>query len=122
MSALGYAAAVLSALFNGSFTTPYKLKQVADCNLHPIFFMLYVSCGVFLSGWLCIPFLPYNGEIVDDDDAGTGIVFHYCGFIAGAILVVAFSATFQAIDVSTFAAYEFSDEYFLTKSILVNNR
>lgn len=101
MSFLGYIAAILSAVFNGSFATPYKFQSVAACNLHPILFMLYVSAGVFMSGWLVVPILQYNDKIVDDDKAATSIEFHYCGFIAGAILVLALSATFQAIDVST---------------------
>ena len=102
MSGLGYVAAVLSAVFNGSFTTPYKYKRVAACSLHPILFMLYVSTGVFVSSWAILPFLRFNDRVVDDDDAGTTFVFHYCGVAAGAILVLAFSATFQAIDVSNF--------------------
>mmetsp|Transcript_9226 Transcript_9226/g.13894 ORF Transcript_9226/g.13894 Transcript_9226/m.13894 type:complete len:347 (+) Transcript_9226:44-1084(+) len=97
MSALGYIAAGLSAVFNGSFTSPYKFESVAKYNLHPILFTQYVSIGVFLSSLLVIPFLYLNKEVVDDDDAGTVFSFSWLGVIAGLLLVVALGASFQAI-------------------------
>lgn len=57
MVLVGYIAAVLSAVFNGSFTSPYKIERVAKFNLHPILFTQYVSTGAFLSSLLVIPFL-----------------------------------------------------------------
>jgi glucose uptake protein GlcU len=95
---VGYVAAGLAAVFNGSFTSPYKIERVAKLNLHPILFTLYVCCGVFLSSLLVIPFLDQNEKIVDDDEAGTSIVFSYFGVIAGLLLVVALAASFLAID------------------------
>ena len=97
MAEVGYIAAVLSAVFNGSFTTPYKLRFVADYKLHPILFMLYVSTGVFLSSWLIIPILPYNDNIIDDDEIGTSFAFTPFGLLAGCLLVIALSSTFLAI-------------------------
>jgi hypothetical protein len=63
MGVVGYIAAVLSAIFNGSFAAVFKTDRVAAANLDPLLFQLYVSCGVFLSSWLVIPFLKYNTDI-----------------------------------------------------------
>jgi multidrug transporter EmrE-like cation transporter len=104
MVLVGYIAAVLSAVFNGSFTSPYKIERVAKFNLHPILFTQYVSIGAFLSSMLVIPFLPYNKYVtkVDDDDVddrvATDFVFSWLGVVAGALLVVALGASFLAIE------------------------
>lgn len=104
MVLVGYIAAVLSAVFNGSFTSPYKIERVAKFNLHPILFTQYVSIGAFLSSLLVIPFLPYNKYVTkfDDDDVddrvATDFVFSWLGLIAGALLVVALGASFLAIE------------------------
>lgn len=94
----GYVAAGLSAIFNGSFTSPYKMKSVADLNLHPILFTQYVSIGVFLSSLLIIPALKYNDKIEDDDEIGTSFSLSYLGIIAGCLLVIALGASFLAIE------------------------
>lgn len=94
----GYVAAGLSALFNGSFTSPYKMKSVADLNLHPILFTQYVSIGVFLSSLLIIPFLSYNDKVEDDDEVGTKFSMSYLGIIAGFLLVIALGCSFLAIE------------------------
>lgn len=104
MVLVGYIAAVLSAVFNGSFTSPYKIERVAKFNLHPILFTQYVSIGAFLSSLLVIPFLPYNRYVTkfDDDETddreATDFVFSWLGLIAGALLVVALGASFLAIE------------------------
>jgi glucose uptake protein GlcU len=94
----GYIAAGLAALFNGSFTSPYKMKRVADLNLHPILFTQYVSIGVFLSSLLVIPFLSFNDKVEDDDEVGTKFSLSYLGIIAGFLLVVALGCSFLAIE------------------------
>lgn len=98
MAAAGYVAAGLSALFNGSFTSPYKMKSVADLNLHPILFTQYVSLGVFLSSLLIIPFLSYNDQVEDDDEVGTKFSLSYLGLVAGCLLVMALGCSFLAIE------------------------
>jgi multidrug transporter EmrE-like cation transporter len=98
MAVAGYIAAGLSALFNGSFTSPYKMKSVADLNLHPILFTQYVSLGVFLSSLLVIPFLSFNDKVEDDDEVGTKFSFSYLGLIAGCLLVMALGCSFLAIE------------------------
>lgn len=95
---VGYIAAGLSALFNGSFTSPYKMKSVADLNLHPILFTQYVSLGVFGSSMLIIPFLSFNDQLADDDEVGTTFSFSYLGIIAGILLVLALGCSFLAIE------------------------
>lgn len=104
MVLVGYIAAVLSAVFNGSFTSPYKIERVAKFNLHPILFTQYVSIGAFVSSLLVIPFLPYNRYVTkfDDDDVddrvATDFVFSWLGVVAGSLLVVALGASFLAIE------------------------
>ena len=104
MVLVGYVAAVLSAVFNGSFTSPYKIERVAKFNLHPILFTQYVSIGAFLSSLLVIPFLPYNKYVTkfDDDEVddreATEFVFSWLGLIAGTLLVIALGASFLAIE------------------------
>jgi glucose uptake protein GlcU len=98
MAVAGYIAAGLSALFNGSFTSPYKMKSVVDLNLHPILFTQYVSLGVFLSSLLIIPFLSYNDKVEDDDEVGTKFSLSYLGLIAGCLLVMALGCSFLAIE------------------------
>jgi glucose uptake protein GlcU len=94
----GYVAAGLAALFNGSFTSPYKMKSVADLNLHPILFTQYVSIGVFLSSLLIIPFLSYNDKVEDDEEVGTKFSLSFLGIIAGFLLVAALGCSFLAIE------------------------
>ena len=59
-SAVGFACAVASALFNGSFTSAFKIPSVDAVDLHPVWFTVYVAGGVFLSSWLALPFLKHN--------------------------------------------------------------
>eukprot|EP00551_Chaetoceros_affinis_P010538 CAMPEP_0203668180 /NCGR_PEP_ID=MMETSP0090-20130426/4873_1 /ASSEMBLY_ACC=CAM_ASM_001088 /TAXON_ID=426623 /ORGANISM="Chaetoceros affinis, Strain CCMP159" /LENGTH=332 /DNA_ID=CAMNT_0050532549 /DNA_START=82 /DNA_END=1077 /DNA_ORIENTATION=+ len=88
---LGIIYAIASAIFNGSFTTLFKTRRMVDLSIHPIIFQLYVSCGVFLSSWLVIPFVHMNRE-------GGGF-FSFCmGLLAGALFIFAVYASFQAID------------------------
>jgi len=82
----GYIAASLSAVFNGSFASLFKFDSVAKKKLHPMYFQLYVSSGVFFSSILSIPLLHFNND-VSDDNAGTSFVFSYLGIIAGSLLV-----------------------------------
>lgn len=104
MALVGYLAAVLSAVFNGSFTSPYKIESVAQYDLHPILFTQYVSIGAFLSSLLIIPLLPYNKYITSfddddvEDDVATKFVLSWLGLIAGALLVIALGASFLAIE------------------------
>ena len=63
MSGLGYIAAALSAVFNGSFCAIFKFEKVASLNLDPFWFQLYVTCGVTLSCFLLCAFLPLNPHI-----------------------------------------------------------
>ena len=48
---------------------------------------------------MVVAFLPFNDQVADDDEAGKALVFSLHGILAGTILVIAFSATFLAIEV-----------------------
>lgn len=98
MSALGFALASFSAVFNGSFASAFKLPKVAAAGLDPLLFQLYVSLGVFLSSFLVIPFLSYNAAITGNDAAGTALVFEPLGLAAGGLFVLAISFSFVAVD------------------------
>ena len=47
--AVGYLVALGSALANGSFCVPSKLRSVADADAHPAAFTLYCALGVLAS-------------------------------------------------------------------------
>lgn len=89
---LGITLAVISAIFNGSFTILFKTTHMVNLSINPIIFQLYVSWGVFLSSWFVLPFvLNENKESFLDS-------FSAMGIIAGGLFVLAISASFQAID------------------------
>jgi glucose uptake protein GlcU len=90
---LGFVYAVISAIFNGSFTSPFKGLDTA-----PIVFQLYFSIGVFISSLFVLPFLRYNDNILDDDGIGTSFEFTGLGMVAGIICVIAVWASFHAVD------------------------
>jgi len=94
----GLVLAALSAVFNGSFASVFKLPSVAACELDPLLFQLYVSFGAFLSSLLVLPFLQYNPTVAVDVDAGTNIVFDPLGLLAGGLFVLAITFSFQAVD------------------------
>eukprot|EP00471_Norrisiella_sphaerica_P014249 CAMPEP_0184495232 /NCGR_PEP_ID=MMETSP0113_2-20130426/30731_1 /TAXON_ID=91329 /ORGANISM="Norrisiella sphaerica, Strain BC52" /LENGTH=352 /DNA_ID=CAMNT_0026881329 /DNA_START=1 /DNA_END=1059 /DNA_ORIENTATION=- len=96
--AVGYIVAVLSAVFNGSFPAAFKIPMVARCDLHPMLFQLYVSFGVFLSSWLVLPFMEFNGTLTGADGKHTpAFPFPYLGVIAGMIFVLSVVFSFAAI-------------------------
>mmetsp|Transcript_16073 Transcript_16073/g.28883 ORF Transcript_16073/g.28883 Transcript_16073/m.28883 type:complete len:348 (+) Transcript_16073:116-1159(+) len=98
MAFVGYVVAILSAVFNGSFPVPFKLEQVAKCQLHPLLFQLYVSFGVFLSSWLALAFLPYNGSLTGADSANTpDFPFPPLALVAGGLFVLSIVFSFAAI-------------------------
>eukprot|EP00854_Cymbomonas_tetramitiformis_P001003 gene1003-1527_t len=97
MPYLGYIAAIASAMFNGSFAAIFKFDAVADAELHPVLFQQYVCAGVFLSSWLTIPFLYLNPEVALDSDAPTTFSFSPLGLIAGALLTIALTFSFVAV-------------------------
>ncbi len=86
---LGIVYAITSAIFNGSFTTLFKTRRMVDLSISPIIFQLYVSCGVFVSSWFVVPFIPMERE--------DGLSF-CMGLIAGALFVFSVFASFQAVD------------------------
>jgi len=98
MSAAGFIAAVLSAVFNGSFASVFKTERVERVQLHPLLFQLYVSIGVFLSSMLTLPFVIFNRDFVDDNDVGTSITFTWLGLVAGTLFVLAITFSFSAIE------------------------
>lgn len=93
----GFGFAILSAIFNGCYAVPFKLKRVADLKIQPIVFQLYVSLGVFLSGWCVVPFLQYNDVIARDSSAGKTMCFSLLGALGGALFVVSIAGSFYAI-------------------------
>jgi len=99
---IGIFCAIISAFFNGTFTAPFKRKEMTELGIHPMVFQLYCSVGVFLSSWLVLPFLRYNPDLAGDDgnngDFGDDFAFSFFGFLGGALFVVATSAGFIAID------------------------
>ena len=96
-AAIGFCTAILSAIFNGSFASLFKFVKMQNLNIHPMVFMLYVSCGVFLSSWLVVPFFQFNQEVADDD-AGTSMTFSGLGFVGGILFVIAIAASFKAVE------------------------
>lgn len=92
-STTGTLLAIASAFFNGSFSVLFKTKRMVDLSIHPIIFQLYVSWGVFLSSLFVLPFAAY-----DDKELSFLQNFSLGGISAGALLVVAISASFKAID------------------------
>lgn len=97
MEGIGFILAALSAVFNGSFASVFKLPKVAAAGLDPILFQLYVSMGVFLSSFIAIPFFVYNVELTGSAAAGTTFVFEPLGLAAGALFVLAISFSFAAV-------------------------
>jgi hypothetical protein len=97
MGADGYLTAALSAVFNGSFAAPFKFKNVAEVDLHPVYFQLYVSIGVFITCFLFAAFLPFNRSITDSEDAGTDFTFVPLGFPCGVLFVLSILFSFLAI-------------------------
>uniref|UniRef100_A0A0G4HNV1 EamA domain-containing protein n=1 Tax=Chromera velia CCMP2878 TaxID=1169474 RepID=A0A0G4HNV1_9ALVE len=95
--ATGLVAAVLSAVFNGSFPSLSKVPALKDLHVDEILFSTYVSMGVFLSSVIALAFLPLNSHIVNDEGAGTVLRFEPFGLLAGAILVGAFTFSFLAV-------------------------
>lgn len=92
--AVGLLCAVLSAVFNGSFTVPFKAAAASShsdqrrnsLEVHPIVFTLYVSVGVFLSSMIMVaPFLP-------------AISINIPSILAGFLFVLGVSASFHAVD------------------------
>ena len=94
----GFALAVASAVFNGTFVAPFKTKRVSDLKLRPIIFQLYVACGVFASSWLALPFLQYNHIVADCPDAGTTLEFSLLGMLGGGLFIVSIVASFNAVE------------------------
>mmetsp|Transcript_21549 Transcript_21549/g.32721 ORF Transcript_21549/g.32721 Transcript_21549/m.32721 type:complete len:368 (+) Transcript_21549:83-1186(+) len=93
----GLICAVGSALFNGSFTVPFKARRdkndeserssaKAEGLVHPIVFTLYVSTGVFLSSWAVAPFANEAPKI------------SLLGILAGWIFVLGVAASFVAVE------------------------
>lgn len=80
----GFTAAVLSAVFNGSFAAFAKLHAVRASGVDPVIFNAYCCAGVAFSSWAAIPFLPHVG--ID----GWGI-------LAGSLFVLAVLFSFLAI-------------------------
>ena len=60
MSFVGMAAAVGSAVFNGSFIVPSKAEALKRFKVHPMVFQLYSALGVFISSMLVIPLYVYQ--------------------------------------------------------------
>eukprot|EP00466_Bigelowiella_natans_P000257 jgi/Bigna1/66196/fgenesh1_pg.1_\ len=76
----------------------YGKSEVQRCDLHPMLFQLYVSVGVFLSSWLVLPFMQFNGDLTDADGKNTpAFPFPWLGLIAGMIFVVSILFSFAAI-------------------------
>jgi len=97
MLAIGILCAIGSAFFNGSYTSLFKTEGMARLDIHPITFQLYVCGGIFVSSWFVIPFFGYNDAIVDTGTTVDHFQFSGAGMIAGALFVIAASASFLAV-------------------------
>jgi hypothetical protein len=53
-----YLGALLAIIAWGTFTVPSKAPSVVSCDLHPLWFQLYVSVGVSASSLLLLPLRP----------------------------------------------------------------
>lgn len=90
MSAIG------SAVFNGSWTGPFKACD--HLRVHPSIFTVYASTGVFLSSWLVLPLFQYNDDFFADDGSGTKFDFSPLGTVAGFLFVAAALCVFNAVN------------------------
>ena len=117
---VGLLCAAGSAVFNGSFTVPFKLQTTINNNgggggggdsngeestaaavattatkFHPIVFTLYVSAGVFFSSWLFTTLLLFfwnpNNEL-------SVTIISIPAILSGWIFVLGVAASFIAID------------------------
>lgn len=95
MQGLGLVLAGLSAVFNGSFASVFKLPQVASANLDPILFQLYVSTGVFLSSAIASPFFFYYGNGTFQQELA--VFYEPLGLAAGTLFVISISFSFAAV-------------------------
>jgi hypothetical protein len=70
---------------------------VAEVDLHPIYFQLYVSIGVFITCFLFAAFLPLNDKITNSPEAGTNFTFVPLAFPCGVLFVLSILFSFLAI-------------------------
>ena len=92
-NATGITLAILSGIFNGSFTALFKTPQMVSLSLHPIIFTLYVSFGVVLSSLLI-----FLGLLISYPHRPLCDYWTFMGMVAGGLFVSAMSASFFAID------------------------
>ena len=99
--AVGYLVALGSALANGSFCVPSKLRSVADADAHPAAFTLYCALGVLASSLAAGPPLcaRLNRFWLGDDTAPqtARLMLSGWGLLAGVLFTVAVGLSFAAI-------------------------
>lgn len=88
MAPAAFVAAILSAVFNGSFAAFSKLRPVRVSRIDPIVFNLYCCLGVALSSFAATPLLAR---------AGLAIGVSSWGVLAGSLFVLAVLFSFLAI-------------------------
>lgn len=57
---IGWVGVLVAIVFWGSFGVFTKLKTVRDANVNPVFFQLYMSVAVFLSGFVVLAWSPWT--------------------------------------------------------------
>lgn len=95
--AVGFTLAIAAAIMDGCYAVPARVEALLKLEVRPVVFFFYNSVAVFIFGWICAMFIPFNSTLLSG--GSNEFQFVWLAFLAGASLALCVYTSFIAVDI-----------------------